>query len=187
MKKGKIPFIIFLGLWLTLSVFGLQEREKPNEYQLKVLFIKNIANFIQWPKGSDMFDKSQHVVFGIIGETPIRAWAEKIYHQQKSSIKGKEVKIIDIISLEEISGCHILFISRPVAKDLPKILEIIKNKPILIIGDTEGFLENGVHFNLVIKSGRVKYEINQMALKRSSLVPKYQLFKFASRVFREET
>jgi len=186
--RRKIPVTIFLGLWLSLSIFSLEEKKGPEEYQLKAIFIANIAAFIQWPKNSSMVDRSQPVVFGIIGETPpLRTWGEKIYHQEKSKIKGKEVKIVDIISLEEISDCNFLFISRSVAEDLPKILEITKNKPILTIADTEGFTKKGVHINLLRIRGSVKYEINQMALKRSSLVPKYQLLKYASRVFGEET
>lgn len=185
--RGKIPVTIFLVLWLSLSIFSLEEPEKLNEYQIKVVFIERIVRFIQWPESSGINDKSRPVVFGIIGDTPLGTWAEKIYQHENIKIKNKEVEVRYFTTPGEIIDCNLLFISKSAAEDLPKILEITKSKPILTIGDTEGFSEKGVHVNLLIKSGRVKYEINRMALKISSLVPKYQLLKFASRVFREET
>lgn len=180
--RGKIPVSIFLVLLFPLSILSLREVEKTPEYQAKAVFIERITRFIDWPESSKVADTSRPFVFGIIGDPPLKTWAEKIYQHENIKIKNKSVEIRYLKTPGEVIGCDLLFIARSVAGQLPQILSITENKPILTIGDTEGFAENGVHINLLIKGGNVKYEINQMAFMRSSLVLQYSLLKFASKI-----
>ncbi len=180
--KGKIPTTIFLLLWLPLSILSRQERDKPSEYHAKAVFIARVVMFIQWPEKSNMADKSQPFVFGVFGETPLKTWAEKVYSHEKNKIKGKKVKIRYFTTPAEVIDCNLLFIPKSAAEDLPQILSVTKNKPVLTVGDTEGFAEKGVHINLLLKSGKVKYEINSLTLLDSRLRVKFQLYKYASKV-----
>lgn len=187
--RGRIPVVIFLLLWLPLSILSPQEKEKSPEYQAKAVFISRIAMFVEWPEDSNLKDKLQPLVLGIVGESPIKKWVEKAYRHEENRIKNKKVEIRYPKTPGEVTGCNLLFISRSAEEDLPKILEITKNKPILTFGDTEGFAEKGVHINLLLKSGRVRYEINPLTLQDSKLSVKFQLYKFASKAVgtREES
>ena len=59
---------------------------------------------------------------------------------------------------------------------------IIENKPILSIGDTQGFCERGVLINFYRLGKKLRFEINLPAVKKSGLTFRAQLIKLARRI-----
>jgi hypothetical protein len=98
---------------------------------------------------------------------------------EKIKIKGKTVEIRYISKPEEIGNCHILFISKSIDKELEEILAVTRGKPILTIGETKGFAEKGVLFNLYIRRDEIRFEINALAMRESRLIPASQLLSVA--------
>ena len=67
-------------------------------------------------------------------------------------------------------------------KILHKILEEVRGKPILTVGDTTGFLEAGVMMNLVEVGNKIRWEINRKPAKKAGLKMSSQLLRNALRV-----
>ena len=176
-RRG-LPVVVFLSWWLCISVFATVREE----YTIKAAFMGKFPQFIQWPDKSGMTDTSKPFVIGVIGEDPFGSILEKCYAGKNRKIKNKKVKIKYVKSLEEIPGCHLLFISRSVENDLLKILSITKNKPILTIGETQGFAQKGVHINFYISQKRIRFEINPLAIRESSLSVDSLLLEFAKTI-----
>ena len=178
-------------LLLHLTLPG-QKKEKAPEYQLKAVFIANIVKFVEW-KGASIHDKSKPLVIGVIGENPFLIkekgddkptnWLEKIYIEQKGKIKNKQVNIRYISDISEIPDCNLLFISESEKKKLPEIITAARENQVLTISDTDGFAKKGVHFNLILKSGSVRFEVNQTAAIESGLKPSFYLLKYALKTF----
>jgi len=162
-KRG-FAIAVFLLWWLFLSVFATDK-----EYMVKAIYLGKFAQFIQWPEKSEMTDTSKSFVLGVIGENPFGSILEKVYSTGERKIKNKKVKIKYIRFWVEIPGCHLLFISKSVEKNLPKILSITKDKPILTIGETQGFAQKGVHINFYISGEKIRFEINPFAMREASL------------------
>ncbi len=66
-------------------------------------------------------------------------------------------------SVEEIKTCHILFISRPTGDRLDEITASLKNRPILTVGDDDGFAERGGMIRFVTDRSRIRLQINPQA------------------------
>jgi hypothetical protein len=62
---------------------------------------------------------------------------------------------------------------------LRKILESTEGRPILTVGDSEGYGERGVMINLYVEHGQVRFEINLEAARRSGLVFDFRLLELA--------
>ena len=134
---------------------------------IKASFIGRFTLFIDWPKETTFDDTSKSFILSVIGKNPFEKNLEYAYNTRK--IKNKPVEIRYIKGLEEINGSHILFISGSEKKLLPEIISHIKNIPILTIGDTRGFAEKGVMLNFYIVDKKIRFEINHLAVKKSSL------------------
>ncbi len=168
--------------WLTWFALSVYSSEKPykiskDEYEIKAGFFARFADYITWPDETDIDDVSHRFVIGIIGRSPISTYLET--RLVPKGIRGKKVNIKYFTTPEEIDDCHILFIAKSAKKYLSQVLAITKNKPILTIGDTEGFCQEGVHINLVRDKQRVRFEMNPFTMRQASLIASAKLLKYA--------
>jgi hypothetical protein len=159
-----------LFLVLLLPVITLAQE---SEYNVKAHILERFTRFIDWPEESAVNDISQPFILGIIGENPFGTILEQIYSQQK--IKDKKVEIRYISDKNEIPGCNLLFISKSEKKALSKILSFTRKKPILTVGDTKNFAEQGVLINLYIAENHIRFEINELEARDSGLFISYRL------------
>ena len=67
-------------------------------------------------------------------------------------------------------------------KNLKVILDRIKGKPILTVGDVENFVETGGMINLVMVGNKVRWEINHTQIKECGLRLSSQLLRTALKV-----
>jgi len=165
---------VILCLVLPVSLFSIED-----EYYRKAALFRVFSQHIKWPENPGKNDRSQPFIIGVIGENPFGDILEKAYLQTKKKIKDKNVEIRFIAKMQEIEGCHILFIAKSVGNELDDIVALTANKPILTIGEKKGFAEKGVLFNLYISGGQIRFEINALALRESGLIVDSQLLSVA--------
>lgn len=175
MKKHLVSMAaVILCLVLPFSIFSLED-----EYFRKAALFRVFSQHIEWPKNSGVDDRSKPFVIGIIGKDPFGGILEKAYLQTDIKIKDKSVEIRYISKMQEIEGCHILFITKSVGKELAEIITITRKKPILTIGERKGVAEKGILFNLYLSKGQIHFEINAVALRESGLIVDSQLLSVA--------
>ena len=178
----KIKTALFLLLCLPLSIFTTHK-----EYFVKAVLLQKISRYITWPEKSGMSDTSKSFVIGVIGKNPFGSILEDSYSSGKWKIKKKKVKIKYFASPGEIKECHLLFISKSEKKNLSNILSFIKNKPVLVVGDTKGFAQKGVHINFYQSGKKLRFEINPIAAQEAllsidpSLLPSGKIIKLIKR------
>lgn len=178
----KILIAVSLLCWLTwfpLSTYSSEGQHKivKDEYEIKAGFLARFADYIEWPGGMNIYDTSKPFVIGIIGQSPISTHLEN--RRPYKRIRGRKMNIKHFLSPEEIKDCHILFIAKSAKKDLPQILSITKNKPILTVGDTEGFARRGVHINIYRQGNKLRYEVNETTIRSSQFDINYHLLRYA--------
>jgi len=177
MSKRKI----FLGLAILLLCgreFGLRG-DTPKDYSIKALMLKKFAYYADWPKTPDEQDKSKPFILGIMGDPPFFSYLDKYYKEKKEKIKDKNVEIRNISNVNEIQDCHFLFISEQMWKSLPDILAYTRSKPILTVGNTQGYAERGVLINFYSEEEKNLFEVNFRAVRESGLFMSSNLLKLA--------
>ncbi len=172
LRWRRLAVILCIAFSLSLSAVGQQ-----SEYTIKAVFLEHFTRFIQWPESIEKADASNPFYVAVIGENPFGSILDQIYAEQK--IKNRRVKISYFLTPDEITDCHILFISSSNKEILPEILSRTRDKPILTVSDTAGFAEIGVLINFYLAGNKIKFEINEKAVHESGLVMSYRLLSLA--------
>lgn len=169
--------LLIAGVTFTLFAFVCIDDE---EYLLKANFIKKFTLFIEWPFSSDEEYDSEPFIICVLGTNPFNGSLDSVFSGKK--IKNRRVVLQYITDISEISGSSILFISESEYKRIDKIVDYTKNKPVLLIGDTRGYAERGVHINFFIQNEKIRFEINNNAAKNSGLYLDYKLLSLARQI-----
>lgn len=187
-KPILVPLILLLLLPHLNPLAPKKDKEEFQEYQTKAAFLGTFCTYIDWPEEAGINDKSKPFIITVIGESPFlikrkrkaasEDWLTKRFEDQK--IKGKKVEIRHILEVKDIPGCHILFVSRSMKKELPEIIEMARQHPILTVADTDGFAKKGIYINIYIVKKRPKYEVNETAIRTSNLRVHFLLLKYAT-------
>jgi hypothetical protein len=162
-------------VFLDMSV--AHNQKEASEYVAKAAFLERFTRFTEWPPKSQMSDTSKPFVISVIGEDPFGSVLRDICAEQK--IKHKPVKVRNINEIEEINGTNLLFISSSEKERIEKVIDYTQEKPILTVGDTQGFGEKGVHINFYLEGDSLRFTINQTAVKNSGLSISYLLLEVA--------
>jgi hypothetical protein len=171
MRRTWLALLLIVAGWPALC------SGQEHEYQLKAVYLELFTRFVKWPESSGVSDTSAAFVVAVIGESPFGSILEQTYAKQK--IKNKKVDIVYLSTPDDIEAPHLLFISRSNKGLLPQILSRTRNKPILTVGDTEGFAQKKVLINFYLSGSKLRFEINEKALHASGLAMSYMLLNLA--------
>lgn len=161
--------------------FTLCSQGQEMEQKLKLAFMERFTRFITWPE--EVAD-SDNFVFCVVGENPFGDFLEEFCETQL--MKDKPILLLDPDSIPEYGECHMLYYSGVDHDSLIRILEHTKSKPVLTIGDHEGYCEAGMIINFYQDGEYLRFEINEDAAKESDLKISYLLLKNARIVSSEE-
>ena len=186
-RLHKVLAAIILLLLFTINFLQAQ----PPEYQVKSLLIWQIANrYITWPKETEMNNRNKPFVIAIFGENPIIPYLEQVYsrNQQPGEIKNKIVVVRHITRVDQIPGCHLLFVSDLPGRFFSRVVEYIQDKPILTVTDTADYSEEGVHISFLVEKTPEKpvigLAVNETAARQSGLEISEELLKIAKVIVR---
>lgn len=161
-------FALLLGLAL-ICPFETQAAEPAaisDEYQIKAVFLFNHAQFVEWPAAA-FASKEAPIVIGILGNDPFGAYLDDLVSGEK--IGERPLLVRRYKRVEDISDCHILFISRSEAGVLDKIIAHLKGRSVLTISDLDTFTRQGGMVRFATENGKIRLRINVEAAKACGL------------------
>lgn len=139
-------------------------------------FTLNLTRFITWPP-STFSDPDAPFVIGTLPRDPINEHLDAAARTEKFG--ERPIRTIRIRSLEGVDKCHAIFLSHR-GQQHSAILARAGGRPILTIGDAEGFLELGGHVRFVPRHPHAQLRISVENLKASGLSGRSQLLRLAS-------
>jgi len=165
----RLPSTLLLLVLCGLSQPAWSEFE---EYTLKAVFMEKFTYFVEWPSNS-----SKVFTLCVIGDNPFNGTLRNL--MALTRINNKSTKFIKIDSMDSLPGCDMLFISKSKRDDIARIIEYLQGSPVLTIGDTPGFSQQGVIINFIQKDNEVHFEINSAAAQAAGLKISSRLLKLA--------
>ncbi len=166
--------LALLLLWLSAAPLLRLDQEK----LLKVIMLEKLSRFVKWPDKVWMKDKTSPFIIGIIGEDPFGSLIANVYGNIK--IIKKKVRVRYFEKTDEVDDCQILFISNSLKDEVETVIAALKKKPILTIGDTEGYAHRGVHINLFKAGKNIGIEINPRAIRAANMSVSASFLSFAT-------
>jgi hypothetical protein len=164
--------IFLIAAMLCLSAKALTQSE---ESMMKAVAFEKLSMFITWPEHSSENNAKQEFVITVLGQNPFGNILEEVYKNEK--IKDKKVKINYISSIQKLTDCNILFIPKIKISELQKVLDYLKERPILTVTDTEGFAEAGCFINYYEFEDKLRFEINQKGMQDAGFKVDYRLLR----------
>lgn len=172
--KRLLLITVFCGVLLFMQVPSVcaQEREF-DEHEVKAVFLANFFKFVEWP------DRRDDYRLCIYGSDP---FGQSIRILEGMKIRGRRLEIRMLSSVRTINDCNILFISSSERRRIHSLLEAVRGFPVLTVGDTEGYAQEGVMVNFYIEARKVKFEINLASIRQSRITVSSQLLKLGRMV-----
>ena len=168
---------LWLCIFLTANLFAPETRGQLfKEYDVKARYLYHFAEFVEWPPAAFPTAESP-VTIGILGTDPFGKTLDDL--MQNEVAKNRKLVVKRYHRVEEVGACHILFISQSEERRLNEILSSLKEKSILTVGDTEGFVRQGGIIRFFTEKNKIRFQINTDAAKAAKLTISSKLLRIA--------
>jgi hypothetical protein len=164
-------------LALLLAVPYSAAAQTAPEYDVKAAFLYNFTKFVDWPAAA--FPDATSLKVCLLGEDPFGRSLQAVAGEP---VENRKLVIVRADAPPKPGGCQVLFISRSEREKLPQILAALKDSPVLTVGDTKGFVDQGVIINFTLEGSKVRFEINTDAADKAGLKVSSKLLQLARRI-----
>jgi hypothetical protein len=169
--------LLAIALMLPASLSS-QSRQPSEEYRLKAAFVYRFPQFVEWP--APALDGQESVTICVLRPNPFGSLLGELITGE--TLNGRSLAIQEIDRASGIHGCHVVFVPGEQPGAAKAVLDAAGDHPILTIGESSRFLDDGGVINLQVINRRVRFEINATAAERAGLRLSSQLLRLAIRV-----
>jgi len=139
---------------------------EPSEYAVKAAFLFHFAQFVEWPEGA-FREANSPLFYCTIGADPFHGALEASLIGKKMGGHGLQVRHARQIS--EIQGCHVLFIGEGEKGQLASVLANVKGSPVLTVGESERFVNDGGMIGFCVEENKIRFKINLESAEKAQL------------------
>lgn len=165
-----------ISLVLILSVVNTYASE--SEYDIKAVYVYQFTKYTEWPDG--LFEPDSNSLRICMQGRNLHS---KSFDKITGSLSQDRVIVVEHLeSLQQLSGCHVVFISRSEEKRLDQILRRTSPLPILTVSDIDGFASRGGIIALVVEGKKIRLKINYDAAREAGLKLSSKLLAIATLV-----
>lgn len=139
------------------------------EYAVKAAFLYNFAKFVEWPAEAFLNEQTP-ITICVLGRDPFGSALESVTRDKTA--KGRSFLIRRFKAIEDVAGCHILFVSESEQKDMDRILSVLdkcRKCSVLTVSDMEKFARRGGVINFITIEKKIHFEVNMDAASRTGL------------------
>ena len=147
------------------------------EPAVKAELVERFVRFIDWPR-EDTWKAERPFVVCAYGSSEITAPLRDLL-AERSFLRRQPAELVEITEPRESRSCDVVLLSPGSRRELDDILAETQDRPILTIGDAEGFARRGAILNFYREQGYVRFELNHAAARRSGLSISAKLHRLA--------
>jgi hypothetical protein len=178
-RRLVIGVALFCGLLAGTLRAECGEAGVFTEYQVKALYLLNFTKYVDWPAEA-FAGADAPITIGVLGENHFG-------DDLKTAVEGKTVNgraiVVQAFNKDSDWGkCHVLFISGSEKKRLGEILGKVKTLPVLTVGESDQFTQQGGIINFVKRDGKIRLEIDLNAARQAKLQISSKLLSVADTV-----
>lgn len=164
-----VPVVRLLAFVVALAVTTGNvhaEGSLADEYPVKAAFLFNFAKFVEWP--ADVLKGPEDPIsICVLGQNPFGGALEDVVHNK--TVANRSFAIRQVLNGQQASKCQIVFVTASERKRFRSLLEELKGRSILTVGEADDFVANGGIINFKLKDARVRIEIDASAAERAKL------------------
>ena len=173
--RWTIALLFFL---LLPGLVASQELATENPNKVKAAFLRNFAHYITWPAQAFADDRSPWRVC-ILGRDPFGEVLELTFKGRTE--QGRQFEVFRTDMPNESTPCQIVFVAYGDAAKRRAVLDKLKDKPVLTVGDAPEFLGEGGVIRFQVED-RVKMSINLDQARAASLTVQTKMLEVSSEI-----
>ncbi len=178
MKSALLPSILtLLALLLVQALYANARAEYSREYAVKAAMIRNFAKFTRWPESPDKTTKEKNLSICLMGDESL---LEAFAGIQGRKVKGRSIELHWINNISGLQGCDILFVGHSSPTEFSRIMNSLRHKSVLTIGETTQFTKAGGMIAFFSTNGRIRFQINPVAVRHAGLQLSSTLLELAT-------
>lgn len=167
-----------LCLW---SIHGTVVGQTYEGSKVKAAFLLKFPDFVEWPERAAP-ESTGPIRLGIIGENPFQDFLPEGFHPRGPATQGVQVTS-PYPDDQAVSGFDLLYFSDPLSKAAANLLNRLRERPILTIGEGEPFLTIGGIIAFETEDRRLRFLVSLKNARRAGLKISSKLLNLAKRVF----
>jgi len=144
-------------LVLVVPATSHAEPPPPKEYQIKAACLFHFVEFVEWP-ATAFPDDHAPICIGILGEDPFGPALDATL--QGETIHNRQIVVLRSKHLEDLTACHLVFVSRTEKARIPEIFARLSHGSVLTVSEIDGFARQGGTINFYFEGRKVRFEIN---------------------------
>ncbi|MGB7283048.1 MAG: YfiR family protein [Candidatus Acidiferrum sp.] len=165
--RSRLAFYALTWLLIIGGARWISAQTNPSsEYQVKAAFLFHFAQFVDWPPQAFKAPDSP-LSYCTIGEDPFHGGLDTALDGKMFGMRPFRVQHLQ--QAEEIQGCQVLFIGTTEKKSIAAVLANLKGAPVLTVGESEHFAQQGGMIGFCLEDNKVRFEINLSAAENAKL------------------
>ena len=173
----KYAISAFLALvWLFSSPARAE-----SEYDVKAAYLFKFTKFVEWPAAAFAGPDAPFVI-GIVGHDPFNGGLDRLIEGNTTGDRRLEVRHLNANDSAGLRECQMIFVSTSEQRRLANILSTVQGRPVLVVGESEGFASAGGMLGFALRESRMGIEINSAAARQARLKISSQLLNLAKLV-----
>lgn len=156
MAKNSIVARILLAAALLPAAAATEPLAAVSPARVEAAFLRNFAHYVSWPTSAFADERAPWRVC-IVGDDPFGDVLDETLRNREE--QGRAFLVIRGESPAGVRSCHLVYIASRSAEFRRKVLAETVNRPVLTVGDTESFLDEGGIIRFQV-SDRVSFAVD---------------------------
>ncbi len=158
--------ILVVSFFLAYPSRVSAQSEDSGEYRVKLAFLYNFAQFIDWPPET-FRDPSAPLLICVAGPNPFEGDLEHGLRNRR--VAGHSIAIKRLGSNDDPRACQMIFVRASEKKTAARVLAAVSRSNTLTVGESNDFSDLGGIINLTLHANKLRFEINLDAATQTQL------------------
>jgi hypothetical protein len=159
----------------ALSATAGAAQDADQEYRLKAAFVYQFSQFVDWPEAA--WVNLKDVELCVSGAEALQRELERLVKGE--SLRGRPYVVRALGRDDAVASCQVLVVTARSKDDVTELLRDTVGRPILTIGETDRFLDDGGIIRLTLDQRRVRFDVSAAEARRAGLRISPQLLNLA--------
>lgn len=172
------PLRVLCGL--ACALVTAQQSAAQAEFGVKTAFVFNFIRFTEWPP---LRVAARDAPLSLCVWNADSQLAESMRSLASRQVDQHPLRVVDIERAEDLGRCHALFVPETAPRGaLSGWLRRSESLDVLTVGDGDGFAAGGGMIGLNFDGTKMRFDINEKAVRRSGLKFGSQLYQLGRSV-----
>jgi hypothetical protein len=146
---------------------------------LKAAFLLHFTQLVDWPDAA-FGGEASPLVICTLGDDVFRGDLDAIVRGKAAG--SRPLNVLHLTAAQPVQGCHVLFVAAGERTRVSLLVARLNEAPVLLVGETDDFIEKGGSIGFVVEANKVRFNINLIAARRAGLKVSSRLLLLARSV-----